>query len=58
VNANYYKEVKQMKISFFPKSKSGTWSVSLFLLLVLLVAFFFLMVNVFDQRGGDTLFSN
>jgi hypothetical protein len=47
-----------MKISFFPKSKLGVWSIILFLLLVLLVTFFFLMVNVFNQRGGDTFFSN
>ena len=47
-----------MKVSFFPKSKSGIWSIVLFLLLVLLVAFFFLMVNVFNQRGGVTFFNN
>jgi uncharacterized membrane protein YphA (DoxX/SURF4 family) len=47
-----------MKTSFFPKTKAGIWSVILFLLLVLLVGYFFLMVNVFNQRGGDTFFSN
>ena len=47
-----------MKISFFPKTKLGSLSVVLFVILVVLVAYFFLMVNVFNQRGGDTFFSN
>ena len=47
-----------MKISFFPKTKLGSLSVVLFVILVILVAYFFVMVNVFDQRGGDTFFSN
>lgn len=47
-----------MKISFFPKTKLGSLSVVLFVILVVLVAYFFIMVNVFEQRGGDTFFSN
>jgi len=47
-----------MKWSFFPKTRPGRWSVLLFLLLVLLVSYFFVMVKVFGQRGGDTFFSN
>lgn len=47
-----------MKISFFPKTKPGIWSAILFLLQVLLVAYFFIMVEVFNQRGGNTFFSN
>ncbi len=47
-----------MKISFFPKTKSGSLSVVMFVILVVLLAYFFLMINVFDQRGGDTFFSN
>lgn len=47
-----------MKVSFFPKNKLGVWSTFLFGLLILLVSYFFLMVNVFDQTGGDTFFSN
>lgn len=47
-----------MKISFLPKTKLGVWCIILFLILVLLVVYFFIMVNVFNQRGGDTFFSN
>jgi hypothetical protein len=47
-----------MKVSFFPKTKLGSLSVVLFVVLVILVAYFFVMVNVFDQRGGATFFSN
>lgn len=47
-----------MKVSFFPKSKLGIWSVILFIFLILAVAFFFIMVDVFGQRGGETFFSN
>ena len=47
-----------MKVSFFPKTKLGSLSVVLFVVLVVLLAYFFLMINVFDQRGGDTFFSN
>lgn len=47
-----------MKVNFFPKSRLGIWSVSLFVLLVLSVSFFFVMVSVFNQRGGETFFSN
>ncbi len=47
-----------MKIVLMPRTKPGTVSVALFLTSVLLVCYFFLMVNVFDQRGGDTFFSN
>jgi hypothetical protein len=47
-----------MKIVFMPKSKSGKVSITLFLISLLLVAYFFVMVNVFGQRGGATFFSN
>jgi hypothetical protein len=47
-----------MKVTFFPKNKLGVWSVVMFILAVIAVAFFFLMVNQFGQRGGDTLTSN
>lgn len=55
---NLGREVRLMKLNFFPKTKLGKWSIALFLLLVLSLSFFFIMVNVFDQRGGDTFFSN
>lgn len=47
-----------MKISFFPKSKLGAWSVVLFVIMVICIAYFFVMTGIFDQRGGDTFFSN
>jgi hypothetical protein len=47
-----------MKAGFFPKTKYGIWSAILFLALVLFAAYFILMVGVFNQRGGDTFFSN
>ena len=30
----------------------------MFVALIVLLAYFFLMINVFGQRGGDTFFSN
>jgi len=47
-----------MKVSFFPKTKLGVWAVILFIFLILAVAFFIIMVDVFGQRGGETFFSN
>jgi len=47
-----------MKPSFFPKTKLGSWSVVLLVILFILLAYFFLMVGAFNQRGGDTFFSN
>lgn len=47
-----------MKVSFFPKTKLGKWSLIFFLAVVVLIIIFFLMITVFDQRGGDTFFSN
>lgn len=47
-----------MKVGFFPKTRSGVYSLVFLLILVLGVVFFFVAVNVFDQRGGDTFFSN
>ena len=47
-----------MKIAFLPQSKSGKWSVAFFCLLVFLVVWFFVLVNIFNQRGGETFFSN
>ncbi len=47
-----------MKISFLPKTKNGKWSAVLFAALIIFLAYFFLMVNVFGQRGGQTFFSN
>ena len=47
-----------MKFSFLPKTKLGACSVILIISVVLLVVLFFLLINVFDQRGGDTFFSN
>jgi len=43
---------------FLPKSKLGIWSVILFVFSILALVFFFIMVNVFGQRGGETFFSN
>ena len=47
-----------MKITFLPKTKRGIWSVTLLILSVLLVATFFLLTTVFNQKGGATFFSN
>ncbi len=47
-----------MKIVFWPKEKSGKAAIALFASMVICVSCFFLMVNVFGQRGGQTFFSN
>ncbi len=47
-----------MNFSIFPKTKLGSLSVVLFVILVIFVAYFFLMISAFNQRGGDTFFSN
>lgn len=47
-----------MKFSLLPDSKSGIGSLIMFIILILCLAFFFLMINVFNQRGGATFFSN
>jgi uncharacterized membrane protein YphA (DoxX/SURF4 family) len=47
-----------MKFSFLPKTKLGKWAVVLFLLAVLLIALFFVLTGVFNQKGGATFFSN
>lgn len=47
-----------MKISFLPKTKLGIWSVALLISSVLLLVLFFLLINVFNQKGGPTFFSN
>jgi len=47
-----------MTLKFLPDTKLGKWSVILFIILVVLVAYFFLMTGVFNQTGGDTFFSN
>ena len=47
-----------MTLNFLPDTKLGKWSVILFIVLVVLVAYFFLMTGVFNQTGGDTFFSN
>ncbi len=47
-----------MKISFLPKTKLGIWSVALLIFSVLLLILFFLLINVFNQKGGETFFSN
>lgn len=47
-----------MNVRFFPGTKQGRISVLCLIILILCVAFFFVQVNVFGQRGGDTFFSN
>jgi hypothetical protein len=47
-----------MKISFLPKTKLGIWSVALLIFSVLLLVLFFLLINVFNRKGGETFFSN
>lgn len=47
-----------MTLKFLPDTKPGKWSVILFTVLIVLVAYFFLMTGVFNQTGGETFFSN
>jgi hypothetical protein len=47
-----------MKLSLLPDSKAGIGSLVMFLILILCLAFFFIMISVFNQRGGATFFSN
>lgn len=47
-----------MKITFLPKTKNGKRAIAAFIALLLLLGYFFLMVDVFGQRGGETFFSN
>ena len=47
-----------MKISFFPKSKIGKWSLVCFAAEVLLMVIFYSILTIFNVKGGDTFFSN
>ena len=47
-----------MKFSFLPKSRVAKTAMFLFVLQLLCLAFFFVMITVFNQRGGETFFSN
>jgi len=41
-----------------PRTALGKWSLVLICLFGLMLLLFFVMVNVFDQRGGEHLWSN
>ena len=47
-----------MKVSFFPKSKAGKWSLWLFIVLVLMMIIFYSIIAIFDTKCGDTFFIN
>lgn len=47
-----------MKVSFFPETKSGKWSLVFFLAIIVLSIFFIIAISIFNQRGGETFFSN
>jgi hypothetical protein len=52
------KEVKSMKITFLPVTKFGKWSLISIVAVIVLYAFFMIMISFFGQRGGLTFFSN
>lgn len=47
-----------MKVSFFPETKSGKWSLVFFLAIILLFLFFIIAISIFNQRGQETFFGN
>ena len=47
-----------MTFTLIPKTKLSKISLIFFAALVILLAYFFLMIKVFNQKGGDTFFSN
>ncbi len=46
-----------MKISFFPKTKLGKWSLICILLAILSAIIVFATIAIFNIKGGDTFFS-
>lgn len=55
---NTFKEVKSMKVTLFPKTRLGKWSLAFIITLIMFFTFFLVMVNFLNQRGGETFFSN
>ena len=47
-----------MNISFLPSTRLGKIASILIIAFILSIAVFFLLIGVFDQKGGDTFFSN
>ena len=47
-----------MKLRFLPGSRLGKWSFWLIIFAILFLLLFFVMIEVFDQRGGDGFFDN
>ncbi len=47
-----------MKVKWLAKTKPGRWSVWLLGAEILFFLIFYVQVAVFNQRGGDTIFSN
>ncbi len=47
-----------MKMTFLPKTKLAKISTFLTIAFFIFIGVFYLLVVVFDQRGGDTFFSN
>lgn len=47
----------KMKITFFPKTKLGKWSVSLIIIFFVLLGIFSTLIYL-GERGGETYFSN
>lgn len=45
-------------MNIMPRTKLGKWSVVLAAVFVILMLFFFSMIHLFGQRGGETFFSN
>jgi len=47
-----------MKISILPKTNLGKWSLASIIVSALSLLIFIAMILLFDQRGGETFFSN
>ena len=47
-----------MNVSFWPKTKMGKWSLGFFVVAIVSFTIFILLISIFDQRGGETFFSN
>lgn len=47
-----------MKISILPKTNLGKWSFALIIISALSMLIFIAMILLFNQRGGETFFSN
>lgn len=47
-----------MKTNFCPKTRLSKWSLAFVIALIVFTIIFFIIIKLFDQKGGETFFSN